>query len=101
MGFRIIRKIKSKSRDIYFSIDSFVKKVNTVGGMTVMRPFVWSSHIHKAPLKIRESSLFCHTHHLYLCQQLLIDIERENILCILDCVSFIEIPATINLYYFK
>ena len=31
--------------------------------------------------------------------QLFIDIKSENILCVLDCVSFIEILAMINLYF--
>ena len=36
---------------------------------------------------------------LYLYHHLFIDIERENILCVLNRVSFIELLATINLYY--
>ena len=53
--------------------------------------YKWSSHIHKTSLNIRASSLFYITHLLYLYHQLFMDIEGENILCGLDCVSFIEI----------
>ena len=67
----------------------------------VMRPFVQSGHIHKTPLKLRASSLFYLTHLLHLYHQLFIDVKRENILCVLDLVSFIKILATINLYYFQ
>ena len=46
-----------------------------------MRPFFWSSHIHKTQLlNIRTNSLFYLTHLLYLYHQLYIDIERENII---------------------
>ena len=66
-----------------------------------MRPFVQSGHIHKTPLKLWASSLFYLTHLLHLYHQLFIDVKRENILCVLDLVSFIKILATINLYYFQ
>ena len=36
---------------------------------------------------------------LYHYHQLFIVIERENISCVLDRVSFIELLATFNLYY--
>ena len=66
-----------------------------------MRPFVWSSHIHKTSLQIWVSSLslLYLMRLLYHYHQLFIDIERQNILCVLDRVSFIELLATINLYY--
>ena len=60
-----------------------------------MRPLVWPSHVHKTPLQIRASSLFYLLHVLYQKHQLFIDIERENILSVLDCVSFIEIVSLI------
>ena len=69
------------------------------GNTSVMRPFVWSSHVHKTPLQIRASSLFYLMHVLYHPHQLFNVIERENILCVLDRASFIEILAMINLYY--
>ena len=37
-----------------------IKKIHPLGGraaMTFIRPFVWSSHIHKMPLQIRSCSL--------------------------------------------
>ena len=64
-----------------------------------MRPFVWLSQVHKTPLQMRASSLFYLMRVMYHQQQLSIVIERDNIPCVLDLVSFIEILATINLYY--
>ena len=76
-----------------------------------MRPFVWSSQIHKMSLQIWVSSFFYLVHLLYHYHQsfidiereniyqLFIDIKRENILCVLDRVSFIEVLAMTNLYY--
>ena len=48
---------------------------------------------------MRASSLFSLLRVLYHQHQLFIVIERENIPCVLDGVLFIEILATINLYY--
>ena len=63
-----------------------------------MRPLVWSSHFHRTPLQMQASSLFYLVRILYH-HQLFIDIKRENLYCVLDRVSFIEILAMINLYY--
>ena len=51
-----------------------------------------------AAANMGELSLFYLMHLLYLYHQLFIDIERENIPCVLDRVSFIVILAMIYLY---
>ena len=61
-----------------------------------MRPFVWVSHIHKTLLQIRASSLFYLMRLLYHYHKLFIDIKRENVLCVIDRVSFIELLAMIR-----
>ena len=45
----------------------------------VMRPFVWSSHFHRAMLQMLASSLFYLVCCLYHYPQLFSDIERESI----------------------
>ena len=60
-----------------------------------MRPFAWSSQVHKRLLQMRASSLFSLLLVLYHQHQLFIVIERKNIPCVFHHVSFIELLAMI------